>query len=367
MGKLEHNLDAYRQAAAALERLRGLIRHHLAAAHGDAWETDGIPDEPRQFLQQRRARENSVKWNPTSATDLLDFAGFVNLHDILNAHPRLQQGFARLAPEQGALKLRFLELDTVLNRIAYARPVSDSDMELLLGFDERLRQLAGELAAAADDPGAPPSPPPRRPEPDRHAPPPPAPAPAGGTAATAPPPAPPPAAPAPRVAAAARRADAPGAARRDPPTEPIERTQRPPSGSIPTASAPQDGAEEPGTPKDLELAIRRGDDAAVLSFLYREITGLAEKLWGDSSAAAAPAWEQVCESPWYRDRFSALRLRVVSDFYDLVRTVQDKRAAGATRGDLHELLKDRNFAQLLMDLREFFRPYLNATTRPGRG
>ena len=128
----------------------------------------------------------------------------------------------------------------------------------------------------------------------------------------------------------------------------------------------RNAGEEPGTPKDLELALKRGDDGVVLGALYQEITSLAEKLWGESAAAGAPVWERVSESPWYRDRFSALRLRVVSDFYDLLRAVQERRAAGSSRSDLHELLKDRNFAQLLMDLREFFRPFVT-TTRTGPG
>jgi hypothetical protein len=115
--------------------------------------------------------------------------------------------------------------------------------------------------------------------------------------------------------------------------------------------------------KDLEAALKRGDDTVVLGALYQEITGLAEKLWGDAASAQAPTWGMVCESSWYRDRFSALRLRVVSDFYDLLRAVSERRANGGTRTELHEFLKDRNFAQILMDLREFFRPLL-AQGRP---
>ena len=157
MGKLDHNLDAYRLAASALERLRALIRRHLEALHGPDWETEALPADPAEFLAQRRARESNVKWNPSSSTDLLDFAGFCNLHEILNTHPRLSDGFARLVPEPQTLRLRFLELDTVLNRIAYARPVSDSDMELLLGFDERLRQLVVDLAPDNENPTARPS------------------------------------------------------------------------------------------------------------------------------------------------------------------------------------------------------------------
>jgi hypothetical protein len=367
MGKLDHNLDAYRLAASALERLRALIRRHLEAAHGSEWQAAGIPDDPGEFLAQRRNRESSVKWNPSSATDLLDFAGFVNLHEILTTHHRLRDAFSRLVPEPQTLRLRFLELDTVLNRIAYARPVSESDMELLLGFDERLRQLASDLNAEAtgtEQPAREAAPaavkaepkPPARPL-ER----------AAAQAATPLPPPPPP----PPIPRSAQPAGAHTARHREEVGEASAQPAQPLSGSVRAATGkPAVGAaakappEPPVVSNDLEAALKRGEDAVVLSALYQEITALAEKLWGDSASVQAPTWDLVCESLWFRERFSALRLRVVSDFYDLLRAVNERRANGSTRMELQEFLKDRNFAQILMDLREFFRPLL-AQGRPG--
>ena len=373
MGKLDHNLDAYRLAASALERLRALIRRHLEALHGPDWETEALPADPAEFLAQRRARESNVKWNPSSSTDLLDFAGFCNLHEILNTHPRLSDGFARLVPEPQTLRLRFLELDTVLNRIAYARPVSDSDMELLLGFDERLRQLVVDLAPDNENPTARPSSPATPAAPKRQAKSP-------ERQASPSPPSPPPPPPTPHLPAPAPAAPAPQPAADVPAAKPsgeqhVDARERQPRGHAPSPPtsgiktqppAPASGTDDPSlSPKDLEAALRRGDDRAVLTNLYQEITGLAEKLWSDSASARAPMWELVSESSWYRERFSVLRLRVVSNFYDLLRAVQERRASGGSRNDLHELLKERNFAQLLMDLREFFRPYV-APARPGQ-
>ncbi len=364
MAKLDHNLDAYRLAAAALERLRALLRRHLEAAHGASWEQDGIPHEPREFLAQRREREAAVKWNSATGLDLLEFAGFVNLYEVLSAHPRLRDGFSRLVPDPQALRIRFLELDTVLNRIAYARPVSEADMELLLGFDERLRTLANDLpvdaAAAAVVAGGPPTPA----QPVR----------AAAAVETPAMPASPPGAAAPAQAGVAPQTPA---APTPPPAkariaETRERAPRghggshgtPSTGSIPVILSMEPQAST--VTKDLDGALKRGDDSEILTALYQEITGLAEKIWGDAASARSPVWEAVRESAWYEKRFSALRLRVVSDFYGLLRTVQERVAAGASRTDLHEFLKERNFAQILMDLREFFRP-LAGGSRAGRG
>jgi hypothetical protein len=377
VGKLDQNVDAYRLAATILDRLRALLRSHLEAAHGADWEKDGVPADPGEYLTQRRERESSVKWNPASREDLLDFAGFVNLHAVLSAQPLLREGFSRLVPEPQALRLRFLELDTVLNRIAYARPVSDSDMELLLGFDERLRAVMATLALAglaaaprpeqplppevAPRPASPPvAPPMPAVEPQALAADPPArtPEPPGSAEAPEPPP----------VHAPTRPQQTP----RPRPAESREKPMRAPGGGISTALAEASGAGHdkgtvvpPTLSKDFEVALRRGDDPAVLTALYQEITGLAETMWGDAGSVRTPVWEAVRESAWYERRFSTLRLRVVSDFYDLLRNIQERVAAGSTRADLHDFLKERNFAQLLMELRDFFRPHAGAG-RPAR-
>jgi hypothetical protein len=362
MAKLDHNLDAYRLAAAALERLRALLRRHLEATHGAGWEKAGLPAETREILAQRREREAAVKWNSATGLDVLDFAGFVNLYEVLASVPRLRDGFSRLVPEPQALRLRFLELDTVLNRIAYARPVSESDMELLLGFDERLRALATDLpidtvaeAAAPEEPSARLS----QPAPAAKVPLEPA-----ATAQTHAPAAPPAAA-----ATAAPASPSPSSGRprasEGRPARGQGGSQGPPTtGSIPVILSKE--TQGPAVVNDLDAALRRGDDSTVLTALYQEITGLAEKIWSDAASARSPIWEAVRESAWYENRFSALRLRVVSDFYDLLRNIQERQAAGNTRTDVHEFLKERNFAQILMDLREFFRP-LAASSRQGRG
>jgi hypothetical protein len=378
MPKLEHNIDAYRLVATTLTRLRALLRRHLEATHGPSWEKEGLPTDPAAFLAQRRERENAVKWNSSSGLDLLDFAGFVNLYEVINNHPRLLEGFSRLVPEPNALRLRFLELDTVLNRIAYARPVSESDVELLLGFDERLRTLAADLPVDAPAGATPPGETKTAAGPARQD--------ARAVEVTAevpisPEPQPAPSAPAavptqkPEATAPTKAAGAqpdpapPPATARSHAQDAKERGTHghggghgaPSSGSIPVVATKD--TQEIQLPKELLAALKRGDDSAVLAALYQEISGLAEKIWGDAASARSPVWEAVRESSWYANRFSALRLRVVSDFYDLMRAVQERVADGSTRTDLHEFLKERNFAQVLMDLREFFRPLVASGRR----
>ncbi|MCX7895020.1 MAG: hypothetical protein N2447_03555, partial [Thermoanaerobaculum sp.] len=141
MGKPDLNLDAYRLVADLLHRLRQVLRYHLRESAGDHWE-ERIPDDLRLFLSQRRMREQGVSWFRSADLDLLDYASFSDLAEIFAANPALLEGVDWLPPSgrEAVLKVRFLELDTILQRVAYARPVSELEIELLAGLGERIRR-----------------------------------------------------------------------------------------------------------------------------------------------------------------------------------------------------------------------------------
>lgn len=122
-------------------------------------------------------------------------------------------------------------------------------------------------------------------------------------------------------------------------------------------------APEPPPPVNLDDALGARDDVGVLGALYREITAAAEGVWNDGAASDLPVWEKVRESAWYRDRFSGLGLRVVSNFYDLLQSARQRMSEGGSRTDVQEFLKEHNFAQVLLDLREVFRPLQKAGSK----
>jgi hypothetical protein len=289
--------------------------------------------EIRDFLVQRQAREASINWNLSDAVDVLDFAGFLNLYEVICANDLLLQRFLPLAPDPSVLRIRFLELDTILNRIAYARPISEGDLGFLVSFDERLRKTsttpptAEEIAAAKARPpkivAAPP--------PAVEVPPTPAPRP------TPPPPKPPvqeaPAAPPPPAPAAPPPGPAPA----------------------PAVEAAAPAAPEFG-PRELEAALKRADDKTILAALYQEVTALADGLWnGSIQSQQAKTWEKVRESQWYHDRFAKLGLKPISDFFGLFETAKEKTSSGTSKSDLQEFLKEHNFVQVLLALKSLFK------------
>jgi len=365
MGRIDTHLDACRLSSEILQRLRKIIREGLRAEFAEAWEREGIPAELHGHLLQRQAREMSINWNLSDSSDLLDYAGFANLYEIINSSPSLLQRFLPLAPDANVLRIRFLELDTILNRIAYARAVSDTDLGFLASFDERVKK--GGTAAPAGE-AAPPRPP--RPAPPAKAEstagpragnPSPAktavsatPAP---TAAVPPPPAPAsPPAPAGGPPAPTQESEpAPSPAAETAPSE-----TPPAAAARPARSAPPAPVALPSVDAhELEEALQRGEAKLVLTALYHEVTALADGLWnGSPSSSSLRSWERVRESSWYHENFVRLGLKPVSDFFGLYETAQDKLRGGSSHGDLQEYLKEHNFVQVLLALKELFRQHL---------
>lgn len=112
------------------------------------------------------------------------------------------------------------------------------------------------------------------------------------------------------------------------------------------------------SPSRLREALQSGDDVTVLAGLYGEVTAIADGLWSDNSCPSPRLWELVRESPWYSENFTALRLKPVSDFYDLANSARERLLEGISRKQLQDFLKEHNFAQILLALRDLFRAHL---------
>jgi hypothetical protein len=205
-------------------------------------------------------------------------------------------------------------------------------MGFLVSFDERLRKVASG-PGPAERPAKP------APEPPRPSPPPEKPTPAE-------PPAPeerPGKEPKPGPKAAAKSAPGEAPAKQAPAKQ---------------APAPEKIREAPAADGAFEEALAAGKDPVILSSLYREITSLADGLWSHGAPAAPHVWEKVRESEWYNQYFAQLGLKPVSDFYALVEEARERMLSGISRSELQELLKERNFAQVLLSLRELFKQHL---------
>jgi hypothetical protein len=354
MARLDGNIDACRLSTDVLTRIRKVVRDSLHATYGASWEEAGIPADIREFLLQRQAREASINWNLSDSCDALDFAGYLNLSDIIAATPGLLQRFLSLAPDANVVRTKFLELDTILNRIGYARPISEADLGLLATFDDRMKKILAGPAPVLEDVASP------RARRDR-------------TSRPAPEPAPAPVIEFPEPAVASPTGEIPVTAQAQPPAptppEPLPEVvaPEPTSAPLPQATAAPEPAHAPSPvaaapqvgPEDLETAIKQGQSKMILTALYQEVTSLADGLWnGSVTTLQARAWEKVRESTWYREQFAKLGLKPISDFFGLFDSAREKSISGASRTQLQDFLKEHNFVQVLLALKELFRQHV---------
>ena len=100
--------------------------------------------------------------------------------------------------------------------------------------------------------------------------------------------------------------------------------------------------------------MEKGDDLTVLRELYREVTGIAEVIWTTEELPTTAMWERVSTNPWYEQNFSRLELRPLSDFYEIISQVREKRRAGVPKKQIQSYLNDSNFATVLLALRDMF-------------
>ena len=383
MDWLEQNIDAYRIVSEILGQMRRGIREGLESVYGDTWYRDGLPDEVFQRLIAAKERERSIDWYEGQYQQIMDYAVFGDLIEILEMNAEHFPNLMALAPSGALLQARFLELDVMRAKLARARPISETELSVLGTFHLRVRKAFADApppAAAADTApqdetpeteAAPPAPP--RPDPK--------PRPAAPKVAPVNPPAARP------KTDSSRSVKAPAGKQEPAPSTPPKRPVR--SAATPAGDAgmgddedtvaerrtidDRDRDDEPSAessaasehagdeetdsrvgPKRLAEALEANDHRTVLRELYREVTAIAEGVWTSDVTPAPLVWEQVTASDWYEHNFSRLGLHPLSVFYEVTANVEKMMRTGGTKKDLQELLKEMNFAKTLLALRDMF-------------
>jgi len=341
MDWLEQNLDAYRIIAEILEDLRGTLRQRLEQIYGSEWYKVGLPDGLLAQLIERKEQEKAIDWYESEYQQIMNYALFPDLLAVLEHNAQTLPQILRLAPTPSLLQARFLELEVMRAKLGRARPISETELSFLGTFHLRFRKAIEEhrsQTAAGTPPPAKPAPPPPPPPPVEPA----RPATAGL------PPEPPPERPAPLP----------------PRPAPAQPAQPSPTARAATATPPPAApAAEPevvevteAADEDLGLdaALEANHHQVVLRELYREVTAIAEGIWTKDIPPAARVWDRVSVSSWYSENFSGLGLRPLSDFYDIIAKVDHQMRTGVSRDELQRFLKEVNFAQTLLALRDMF-------------
>lgn len=362
---LQQNLDAYRVVSEILNDLRTTIRAELELHQGRLWYRTGLPQGVLDRLIERKEKEKAIDWYENEYQQLIDFASFGDLLEILEHNKALLPAIRKLAPNAALLHARFLELEVMREKLAMTRPISESELGFLITFHRRFRKAIEELKAKPADEPAPAEDPPATDQTQSQ--PQPEPEPEERPAEEPEPPSDEPEEPPTVEDSDARAEPAPAEARNARPERP-----RPPSRS---ASAPGGGAvaapredvehpaetrPEPGSvaapegKKKIGQLLEDGDSKAILRALYREVTTVAEGLWTTDLPPTTAVWERVRVHPWYEHNISKLGLKPLSDFYEIISKVVDRMDDGIARDQLQDFLKEANFAKVLLSLRDMF-------------
>jgi hypothetical protein len=332
---LEQNIDAYRIVSEILGELRLAVRQRLEQIHGEEWYKKGLPEGVFKRLIASKEREKSIDWYEGQYQEIMDYAVFADLLEILEHSPDLFPSFTSLAPSTALLNARFLELDVMRAKLGRARPISETELSFLGTFHLRFRKAAQEAKEETFDV----PPPSDQPEeevaaakPEEEV-----------VSKPAPEPEPEPAVedePAPAASARPKRAvqtdvdtaatteaardrseervkasssvedDIPTNVLRDDAAEAEEIEDEP----APQAKGPVDEISKTIGPKKLDEALSTNDHRTVLRELYREVTAIAEGVWSSEVTPAPLVWEQVTSSDWYERNFSRLGLQPLSVF-----------------------------------------------------
>ncbi len=352
MMDLEQNLDAYRILAQILGELRATVRDRLEQRHGSEWFRVGLPPGVLDRLIERKEKEKAIDWYESEYQQLIDFATFADLLEIIEQDGDLVPHLRAVAPSPPLLHARLLELEVLREKLALARAVSESELSFLGTFHIRFQQALKEgLGKDASKREADHERPAVEPAPEPAAPP-----------EEVPPPdtAPEPAAPAEEAPPERQRPEPVQEVQAPPPgdPEPSRRTATgevvpPPPQEVTAPGDPEPAGEERRHP--VEEAMDRGDHTTVLRALYREVTNLAEELWNTEVPPSPSVWNRVRVHPWYQDNFTALGLKPLSDFYDIIGRVYEKMESGLAKDELQEFLRENNFAKVLLELRDMFK------------
>jgi hypothetical protein len=363
MDWLEQNIDAYRIIADVLGELREAVRQGLEREHGEKWYRKGLPETVLERLVAAKEREQAIDWYESQYQQVMDYAVFPDLLEIIEHNSNSFPEITGLAPSAALLTARFMELEVMRAKLGRTRPITESELSFLGTFHLRFRKA---MADSREGAGASTKPPARKARatenpPDEVV---------VEEAAGVPeekvedqkPVKTRKAADDSRPRFPQRQAQTPSSRAADKDEE-DETTEEP--SPVATDEEPTDvrdgddaaGSEKPPTEKGkkkLGQALEEGDNAAILRELYREVTAIAEGMWSSDVIPAPLVWEQVTRSDWYELNFSRLGLQPLSDFYEVISTVDKRMSAGIDKNELQDLLKEANFAKILLGLRDMF-------------
>jgi len=332
---------------------------------GELWYREGLPSDVFRRLVVRKENETPLDRFSGDYEELMTYANFRDLADIIVGNDVLRDRLTILEPRDGASLLdRLHELEEIKRNISSSRSVGEEDSaKLEQYFDEFRAAIKRGKAAKPASPVSPSSAPADRPEgvsddetldsifDEAEQPP--------QSTKTRP-----------GRLVVKVSADGLRKAASDPETstEPDSPVVPPPSvakevGSVQTPvtdvsvhAGPSDGESEGPfeAAEVIERALRDDDNAAILKALHVEVTEVADGMLRRDPKHGHFVWGQVKKRGWFEAHREEFELDPLEEFYGLSENYLDTFASGAKSSELKAILAEVGFSKMLLKLREMF-------------
>lgn len=356
---------------------RRIVHRGLVNYSGELWYREGLPSDVFRRLVVRKENETPLDRFSGDYEELMTYANFRDLADIIVGNQALKDRLTLLEPRDGASLLdRLHELEEMRRRLTSNGRVEDDDAGKLSRYFDEFRSAIkrGKKPTPPSDEHqkvAPVAPPELNHEeetldsifePEDAPPPPPKNRPgrlvvkvsSGGL----------------RNAEKSEKPDP--APKPEPPPEtspePTEDPEPGPSlaegvGAVETPVTQVSLRDRPGEDdaqgpveeaEGLERAIRDEDHGAILKALHVEVTEIADGMLRRDPKQGHVAWEHVGRRGWFEAHREEFELDPIVEFYSLADSFLEAFSSGAKSSELKRMLADAGFSKMLLEMREMF-------------
>jgi hypothetical protein len=378
----ERAIDANRILTDLLVNFRRIVHRGLITCAGELWYREGLPSDVFRRLVIRKENETPLDRFSGDYEELITYATFRDLADIIAGNDLLRERLSLLEPRDGASLLdRLHELEEMRRSISRKTPATEEETEKLSSFYEEFRAAvkSGRKRRDEDGDGTPSAPPEvdkTEPEDDQESlpeeetlesifgpdePSKPTPSPGAGrlvvkvssddlkTIAAEPD----------SETELSHRSTTPITdVSKDPdtPTTDVSGAPKTPTTDVTTVPHAEDEepAEKHGEPQSLEQAIERNDDAMILKALHVEVTELADGMLRREPKDDQLVWQTTTTSGWFDAKTEEYGLQTLEIFYTLADEYLEAYRNDAKASDLKKMLSEAEFSKLLLALREMF-------------
>lgn len=140
---IEYNFDAGGTLISMEGHLRAFVQRCLFEMEGTAWIKRRVPEALRRDWAEEKERQQALG---KPVYDLIHYAHFMNLGDIMTQKGNWDQVFSAFFPSKEALRVSLNRLYSVRNDFAHARPMTKTDSLIVMTEATLLARALGIIS-----------------------------------------------------------------------------------------------------------------------------------------------------------------------------------------------------------------------------